>query len=273
MERRIVIDPSEKPSLLLRELWQYRELFYFLAWRNILVRYKQTVFGVAWSVIRPLMIMIVFTIIFGKIAKLPSGEVPYAVLVFVALLPWQFFSSTLSDSSNSLIGNAPLISKVYFPRLILPSSAMMVSFIDFVIAFAILIVLMIGYGIYPGWRLLAIPGLLVLCILISLGMGYFISALNVKYRDFKYIVPFSIQLGLYISPVGFNTSAVTDSWRLLYSVNPMVGVIDGFRWAILGDQSQLYLPGLIMSIGIGISLFVFGVRYFNKSERMFPDYI
>ena len=273
MERKIVIDAKKRPVSLFRELWQYRELFYFLAWRNILVRYKQTVLGIVWSVFRPIMIMIVFTIIFGKIAKLPSGDIPYALLVFVALLPWQFFSSTLSESSNSLISNTSLVSKVYIPRLIIPTSTVMVSLVDFVIAFTILIFLMVWYGIYPSWRLLAVPALLILAITISLGLGYFISALNVKYRDFRFVVPFAIQLGLYISPVGFNTSVVTDSWRLLYSMNPMVGVIDGFRWAVLGGEAQLYLPGLFLSIVIGLFLFTFGIFYFSRSERNFSDYI
>lgn len=273
IERKIIIESEKRPSAFLQELWQYRELFYFLAWRNILVRYKQTIFGVAWSVMRPVMIMVIFTIVFGKIAKLPSGDVPYVVIVFVALLPWQFFSTTLIESSNSLISNVSLVSKVYFPRLIITSSVMMVSLVDFIIAFMILIVLMVWYGIYPSWRLFAVPGLLVLVIAISLGLGFFISAVNVKFRDFRYVVPFAAQLGLYISPVGFNTSVVTDNWRLLYSMNPMVGVIDGFRWAVLGEQAQLYLPGLFISIVIGICLFVFGVRYFLRSERNFSDFI
>lgn len=272
-QHEIVIEPKKSSGAFLKELWAYRELFYFLAWRDILVRYKQTVIGIAWSVLRPLLTMIVFTIIFGKIAKLPSGDVPYPILVFAAMLPWQFFSNTVSESSNSLISNANMITKVYFPRIIIPTTSMIVSLVDFCISFAILLVLMVWYSFYPGWRVLVLPGLLGLAVLTSLGVGYFIAAMNVKYRDFRYVVPFIVQFGLYISPVGFSSDVVPEGWRMLYSINPMVGVIDGFRWALLGSEVQLYWPGFAMSVGLALLLFFFGTRFFIRAEKEFADVI
>lgn len=269
----LIIEPNKTIKNFWRELWQYRDLFYFLAWRDVLVRYKQTVFGIAWSVLRPLLTMIVFTIIFGKIAKLPSGDIPYPLLVFTAMIPWQFFSNTFSEASNSLINNTQLISKVYFPRLIIPTTAMVVSLIDFVISFAILIVLMFWYGVMPDIKICLLPLLLIMAMLTSLGAGFIISALNVKYRDFRYVVPFIVQFGLYISPVGFSSDLVSDKWRIIYSLNPMVGVIDGFRWGLLGKDISIYWPGLIISIGFSILLFLFGIMYFNKTEREFADII
>ena len=269
----VIIEPRKRPAAVLRELWEYRDLFYFLAWRDILVRYKQTMIGIAWSVLRPLLTMIVLTIVFGKIAKLPSGSAPYPVLVFAAMLPWQFFSNTLSESSNSLIANSQMISKIYFPRLIIPTTSMIVSLVDFLIAFGLLIVLMLWYGVIPSARILVLPALLVLAMITSLGIGYLVSALNVKYRDFRYVIPFVVQFGLYISPVGFSSNVVPEQWRLLYSVNPMVGVIDGFRWAILGGDAHIYWPGFLLSIGLGIVLFTIGLRFFVKTERSFADVI
>lgn len=269
----LIIEPNKTVKHFWRELWQYRDLFYFLAWRDILVRYKQTVIGVAWSVLRPLLTMVVFTIIFGKIAKLPSGDIPYPLLVFTAMIPWQFFSNTFSEASNSLIANTQLISKVYFPRIIIPTTAMVVSLIDFAISLAILIVLMLWYGVMPDIKICLLPLLLLMAILTSLGAGYIISALNVKYRDFRYVVPFIVQFGLYISPVGFSSSVVPEKWRMLYSLNPMVGVIDGFRWSLLGSDISIYWPGLMVSAGLSILLFVFGIMYFNKTERSFADII
>lgn len=256
-----------------KDLWNYRELFMFLAWRDILVRYKQTVIGVAWSVIRPLITMIVFTIVFGKIAKLPSEGVPYPILVFSAMLPWQMFSNGLSESSNSLISNAAMLSKVYFPRLIVPTSAVIVSLVDFLISFAILGILMAYYQFVPDWRILALPPFLLLTLMSAMGFGNWLAALNVKYRDFRYIVPFMVQFGLYISPVGFSSSVIPEKWRLLYSLNPMVGVIDGFRWAILRGESKIYLPGFVLSIVITFLIFWVGLAYFRKTERTFADVI
>jgi len=273
MKKTLVIEPRKSTVGFLQELWQYRDLFYFLAWRDILVRYKQTVIGIAWSVLRPLLTMIILTIVFGKIAKLPPGDVPYPILVFAALLPWQLFSNTFSESSNSLISNANLVSKVYFPRIIIPSTAMVVSLIDFIISFGILGALMLWYNFIPDARIFALPLLLLLAIITSLGMGYLIAALNVKYRDFRYIVPFMVQFGLYISPVGFSSNVIPEQWRLLYSLNPMVGVIDGFRWAILGSDAQIYWPGFLLSIGFSLALFIYGVRYFIRTERQFADVI
>jgi lipopolysaccharide transport system permease protein len=256
-----------------RDLWRYRELFYFLAWRDILVRYKQTAIGVAWALIRPFLTMVVFTVVFGQIAKLPSNGVPYPILVFSAMLPWQFFANSLSECSNSLITNANLISKVYFPRLVIPASAVIVSFVDFMISSLILIGLMSWYQFVPSWRIVTLPFFIAVAFMAAMGAGLWLAALNVKYRDFRYIVPFIIQFGLYISPVGFSSSVISDRWRWLYCLNPMVGVIDGFRWAILGGQNQLYLPDFLLSVGFVICLFVLGVRYFRAYERTFADVI
>jgi len=269
----LVIEAGRTESQYWKDLWRYRELFYFLAWRDILVRYKQTAIGIAWALIRPFLTMIVFTIVFGQLAKLPSEGVPYPILVFAAMLPWQFFANALSECSNSLISNANLISKVYFPRLIVPGSAVIVSFVDFMISGIILLALMAWYNFVPSWRILTLPLFIVIAFAAAMGGGLWLSALNVKYRDFRYIVPFIVQFGLYISPVGFSSSIVPEQWRLLYSLNPMVGVIDGFRWAILGGEAKLYLPEFTLSVGLVVLLFVSGIWYFRKMERSFADVI
>lgn len=269
----LIIEPKRTIRHYWKDIWQYRELFAFLAWRDILVRYKQTVIGIAWSVIRPLLTMIVFTVIFGKIAKLPSDGVPYPILVYAAMLPWQFFSNALNESSNSLITNANLISKVYFPRLIMPASSVIVGLIDFAISFVILVLLMIWYQFMPDSRIIFLPLFLCIAIFASFGFGLWLAALNVKYRDFRYVVPFIVQLGLYISPVGFSSSIVPEKWRIIYSLNPMVGVIDGFRWAILGGKTQLYWPGFILSVVLTLIIFISAVWYFRKTERQFADVI
>jgi lipopolysaccharide transport system permease protein len=217
--------------------------------------------------------MVVFTIVFGKLAKLPSDGVPYPILVYTAMLPWQFFSNSLSESSNSLITNSNLLSKVYFPRLILPASAVIVGIVDFLISFVILIGLMIWFQFIPQWRIVTLPMFLALALVSSLGFGLWLAALNVKYRDFRYIVPFIVQFGLYISPVGFSSNIVPEKWRLLYSINPMVGVIDGFRWAVLGNNVTLYWPGFILSIVLTVGVFFTGLWYFRKTERVFADII
>lgn len=268
-----IIQAGKYDRQYLIDLWKYRELFYFLSWRDILVRYKQTVIGVVWSIIRPILTMIVFTIIFGKIAKLPSGNVPYPILVFVALLPWQFFANALQSSSNSLVGNAGMISKVYFPRMIVPASSIIVAFIDFLISFIILIILMFWYRFVPDWKVVTIPLFLILAILLTLGAGFLISSLNVKYRDFQYIVPFIVQLGLYISPVGFSSDIIPQKWKIIYSLNPMVGIIDGFRWAFFGTQSNYLMLSIVFSIVIIILILFIGIRYFRKTERTFADRI
>ena len=245
----IVLEPGRYERHDWGDLWRYRELFRVLAWRDLAVRYKQTVIGAAWAVIRPLVTMLVFTIIFGRIAKLPSdGTAPYPLMVFAGMLPWTFFSTALSEASNSLINNANLISKVYFPRLIVPTATVVVAFVDFLITFLILLLLMGWYRYPPGWRMLVLPAFTLLAFLASMGPALWITALNVKYRDFRYVIPFIVQFGLYVSPVGFSSSVIPEEWRMLYSLNPMVGVIDGFRWCILSGQSPVYLPGLVASV-------------------------
>lgn len=269
----LIIEAGRSEKQYWKDLWSYRELFYFLAWRDILVRYKQTAIGIAWALIQPFLTMIVFSIVFGQLAKLPNQGVPYPILVFAAMLPWQFFANSLSGCSNSLISNANLISKVYFPRLVVPASAVIVSFVDFMISGMILLALMIWYNFVPSWRILTLPMFIAIAFAAAMGGGLWLAALNVKYRDFRYIVPFIVQFGLYISPVGFSSSIVPKEWRLLYSLNPMVGVIDGFRWAILKGQVQIYWPGFILSLGLVILLFASGIWYFRKTERTFADVI
>lgn len=272
-EHTLLIEAGRTERHYWKDLWRFRELFYFLSWRDILVRYKQTAIGIAWSVIRPLITMIVFTVVFGKLAKLPSEGAPYPMLVYVAMLPWQFFANSLTESSNSLITNANMLSKVYFPRIIMPASAVIVSLVDFLISFVILVVLMIWYQFIPDWRIVTLPFFLFLALIASMGFGFWLAALNVKYRDFRYIVPFIVQFGLYISPVGFSTNVVPEKWRLFYSLNPMVGVIDGFRWAILGGDVKIYWQGFFLSTGLVFLLFLGGVSYFRKTERYFADII
>lgn len=269
----LIIEAGRSERQYWKDLWHYRELFLFLAWRDILVRYKQTIIGVLWAVIRPLLTMVIFTIVFGKLAKLPSNGVPYPILVFSAMLPWQFFSNALSECSNSLINNANLVSKVYFPRLIVPTSAVVVSFIDFVVSATILLALMIWYQYLPTWEMLLLPVLVFLAFVTALGGGLWFSALNIKYRDFRYIVPFVIQFGLYVSPVGFSSSIIPEKWRLLYSINPMVSVIDGFRWAILGQKTIIYWPGFVLSLSLVLVMIISGLWYFRKTERTFADII
>lgn len=256
-----------------RDIWRYRELFFFLAWRDIIVRYKQTVIGIVWALVRPLTTMLVLTLVFSKLAKLPSDGVPYPILVFAALMPWQFFSSAFSGAGDSLISNAGMISKVYFPRLVFPASAVIVSFVDFLISGLILAGLMIWYGFAPNLRMLMLPLFILLAIVAAMGAGLWIAALNVKYRDFHIIIPFVVQLGLYISPVGFSSAIVPEQWRLLYSINPMVGVIDGFRWAVLGGDTQLYWPGFSLSLFLVLMILVTGIAYFRKTEKTFADVI
>jgi lipopolysaccharide transport system permease protein len=270
----LIIEAGRTERQYWQDLWKYRELFYFLAWRDILVRYKQTVIGMAWALIRPFLTMVVFTIVFGNLAKLPTeGDTPYPILVYAAMLPWQFFSGALSECSNSLINNANLLSKIYFPRLIVPTSAVIVSFVDFMISGIILLGLMAWYNFVPDWRILTLPLFILIAFAASMGVGLWLAALTVEYRDFRYVVPFIVQFGLYISPVGFSSTIVPPEWRLLYSLNPMVGVIDGFRWAILGGESQIYLPGFALSLVIVFLLLGSGIWYFRKMERTFADVI
>jgi lipopolysaccharide transport system permease protein len=253
------------------DLWRYRELFYFLAWRDVLVRYKQTAIGVAWAVVRPLLTMIVFSFVFGRIARLPSDGVPYPLFVFAAMLPWQFFANAVTESGNSLVENGNLISKVYFPRLIVPAGSVIVSLADFLISCGILVLLFAWYQFVPDWRILTLPLFVGLAFFAALGPGLLITALNVQYRDFRYVIPFIVQIGLYISPVGFGSAVIPEPWRLLYSVNPMVGVIDGFRWAICG--TPLYWPGVAISLAVTTLLLAWGVTHFRRTERRFADLI
>jgi len=270
----LVLEKGRTERNYWKDLWRYRELFQVLAWRDVSVRYKQTVIGIAWAVLRPLLTMIVFTIVFGRIAKLPSIEgVPYSMLVFAGMLPWTFFSSALSDAANSLVSNSNLISKVYFPRLIVPTATIVVTLVDFLISFLILVAMMVWYQFTPTWRIGFLPIFVVLAFLASLGPSLWITALNVKYRDFRYVIPFIVQFGLYISPVGFSSSVIPEQWRVLYSLNPVVGIIDGFRWCILGAHSKIYWPGQIASWSVILFFLWFGIRQFRKMEKSFADLI
>jgi homopolymeric O-antigen transport system permease protein len=278
----LVIKAGRAERQYWRDLWRYRELFYFLAWRDLLVRYKQTVIGVAWSLIRPFLTMIVLTVVFGKLGKMPSGGVHYPILVLCGMLPWQFFSTALSESGNSLVTNANMISKVYFPRMVVPASSVITSFVDFLISAAFLVGLLVWYRFMPSANIVFLPLFVVMAFAAAFGAGLWIAALMVKYRDFRFIVPFIVQFGLYASPVGFYSNVVPLIWhwrgfavpaRLLYSFNPMVGVIDGFRWAILGGGQQLYWPGFVVSLaGIAV-LLSSGIWYFRKTEKTFADVI
>lgn len=270
----LIIEAGRVERQYWKDLWRYRELFYFLAWRDLLVRYKQTVIGIAWALLRPLLVMLVFTAVFSRIAKLPSeGTAPYSVLVFAGLLPWLFFASALTESSNSLISNVNLVSKIYFPRLIVPASSVITSFVDFLISFAILFVLMFWYHYVPTWRLVFLPAFIALAVALAIGVGVWLCALTVKYRDFRYVVPFIVQFGLYISPVGFSSSVIPPKWRLLYSLNPVVGIIDGFRWTLIRGEAGLYWPSVECSVGLTAILCFAGIRYFRKTERVFADII
>ena len=273
MQNELIIEAGRTERHYWRDLWRYRELFYFLAWRDILVRYKQTAIGVLWALLRPLLTMIVFTIVFGKLAKLPSEGMPYPILVFAAMLPWQFFSSAFTEAGNSLITNSNLISKVYFPRLVVPTSAVIVSFADFLVSGILMVGLMIWYGHMPSWRIVFLPLFILIAFAAAMGSGLWVAALNVEYRDFRYIVPFVAQFGLYVSPVGFSSSIVPEKWRLLYSLNPMVGVIDGFRWSILGGDSKIFWPGFLLSISLVLAMLISGIAYFRRMEKNFADVI
>lgn len=270
----LILEPGRVEKNYWADLWRYRELFLILAWRDVSVRYKQTAIGVVWAILRPFLTMVVFTVIFGRVAGLPSdGSIPYALLVFAGMLPWTLFSNSLGEASGSLIGNSGLISKVYFPRLIIPTATIVTALIDFLVSLVILFGLMIYYRFAPGWSLLLLPLFTLLAVLTSLGPGLWVTALNVKYRDFRYAIPFLTQFGLYVSPVGFSSSVVPQQWRLLYSLNPMVGVIDGFRWCILGGESPLYWPGFALSLGVVALLLWLGISQFRKMEKTFADMV
>ena len=269
----LVIEAGRAERHYWHDLWRYRELFFFLAWRDILVRYKQTTFGIAWALARPFLTMLIFTLVFSKLAALPSDGVPYSMLVLSALLPWQFFTGAFSGASDSMVSNAAMISKVYFPRLLFPASAMIVSFVDFLIAGLIMIGLMIWYGFAPNLRMLTLPLFIFVAFATALGAGLWMAALNVKYRDFGIIVPVVVQFGMYVSPVAYSISLVPEKWRLLYFMNPMAGVIEGFRWAILGGDFRIHWPGFLLSILLVIIIFITGLIHFRKTEKSFVDTI
>ena len=274
MQDTIIIEAGRTERHYWRDLWRYQELFMVLAWRDLSVRYKQTMIGILWALIRPILAVVIFTIVFGHIAKLPSeGTAPYALMVFAGMLPWTLFATALSEASHSLIANANLISKVYFPRMIIPAATLVVALADFLISFCLLLAMMVWYRFVPGWQIALVPVFVFLGCFASLGPGLWITALNVKYRDFRLIIPFIVQFGLYVSPVGFSSAIIPEQWRLLYSLNPMVGVIDGFRWCILGGQSQIYLPGLALSFCVAAFFLWLGINRFRKMEKTFADMI
>lgn len=257
-------------NLNLRELWEYRELLGFLAWRDVVVRYKQTYIGAGWAFIRPFLTMVVFTVVFGRIAGLPSDGVPYPILTFTALLPWQFFATAFAETANSIVGNGHMITKIYFPRLILPLTSMAVALVDFLVSFVFLVALMAYYRVMPTARLAALPLFIVLLLLFTIGLGLWFAAMYVRFRDLRHLIPFITQLGLFVSPVAFSSSIVPERWRALYALNPMVSVIDGFRWSVLGT-APLHGPSVAVGAAVSLLLVVSGVYYFKQTERVFAD--
>lgn len=271
-QRVTVIEAGKQEKQYWHDLWSFRELLYFLSWRDILVRYKQTVIGLSWSIIRPFLLMIIMTFAFNKVAHLHSGKIPYALFVMAGLLPWQFFSTALSESSMSMVTNKDMISKIYFPRLLIPLSAVVVSFVDAMIGFAIYLSMSIFYHVYPTWRIILLPLLMILTFLPSIGFGLWFAALNVKYRDFRYIVPFIVQFGMYVSPVGYSIATVTNPViRNCFYISPIAGIIDGWRWALLGQP--LHLTGFSTAILTSVAVLVFGIWYFRRTEQQFADLI
>ena len=267
------IDPPGRwTAIEFRELWEYRELLYFLTWRDIKVRYKQTALGAAWAIIQPVFMMVVFSLFFGRLAKVPSDGIPYPVFAFCALLPWQLFAHALTESSNSLVGNQNLITKVYFPRLVVPISAVLGGLLDFLIAFVILLGLMLYYGIVPGWAIVTLPGFILLAVLTALGVGLWLSALNVQYRDVRYTINFLVQFWLFATPVAYPSSLIPEKWRVFYGLNPMAGVVEGFRWALLGKADP---PGAMLWVSVGVVLVILvgGLYYFRRMEQQFADIV
>ena len=274
MKENLVIEAGRTEKHYWQDLWRFRELFYILSWRDIKVRYKQTAIGALWAVVRPLLTMIIFTVLFNRIANLPPGlDAPYALMVYAGLLPWTFFSTALSEASNSLISNSNLISKVYFPRMIVPTASVITSLVDFLISFVLMFGLYAWFGYAPGWQIVALPLFLLLAFVSSMGIGLYITALNVKYRDFRYIVPFIVQFGLYVSPVAFNSNMVPEKWKYVFALNPMVGVIDGFRWCLLRGEQILQWDIIAISVGVSIFFLWLGIYQFRKMEKSFADII
>jgi len=274
MHELVLIEAGRAERHYWLDLWRYRELFRVLAWRDLAVRYKQTVIGVLWALIRPFLTMLILTIVFGRIAKLPTeGDTPYALMVFAGILPWTFFSTGISEASNSLINNTGLISKVYFPRIIVPIATIVVAFVDFLVSFCILLALMGWYRFAPDWRIFILPMFALLAFFATIGPALWVTTLNVRYRDFRYVIPFIVQLGLYVSPVGFSSSVVPERWQFFYSLNPIVGIIDGFRWCILRGQADLHPLNILTSVVVTAFFLWFGVRKFRRTERSFADLI
>ncbi len=259
-------------SLNLRDLWEYRELLYFLTWRDIKVRYKQTVLGAAWAIIQPFFTMVVFSVFFGKLAKMPSDDIPYPIFSYAALVPWTFFANGLSQSSSSLVASANLIKKVYFPRLVVPISAVISGVVDFVLAFVVLLGMMLFYGIVPTAAIVWLPLLLLLALVTSLGVGLWLTAMNVQFRDVRYAVPFLVQAWMFATPIAYPSSLLDEPWRTLYGINPMAGVVEGFRWALLGTETA---PGPIVLVSalVAVGLLVSGAFYFRRMEKTFADVV
>jgi len=273
-ESPIVIEATARSAHYWRELWRYRELFVILAWRDVAVRYKQMALGIAWAVLRPLLTMAIFTLVFSRLARLPSeGQAPYSLMVFAGMLPWFLFSSALGGASESMVGNAHLIGKIYFPRMIIPAAAIVTALIDFLVSFAVLVALMLVLGFAPGWQIVFLPAFVLLALVVSFGPGLWIASLNVKYRDFRLLVPFLLQLGLYLSPVGFTSGIAPPEWRALYGLNPMVAVIDGFRWSLLGGETPLRASDMVACVTVSAVLLWTGIRRFRNTERTFADLV
>ena len=273
-ETTLILEAGRAEEHYWKDLWRYRELFSVLAWRDVSVRYKQTVIGAAWAVLRPFLTMVIFTVVFGRAANFPPISYPTsAMLVFAGLLPWSLFSAALTGASESMVANANLIGKVYFPRIIVPTATLLTALIDFLLSLMILVAMMAWYRFLPGWQILMLPLFVALALLASLGPGLWVTALNIKYRDFRVVIPFLVQIGLYVSPVGFSSSVVPEEWRWLYSLNPLVGIIDGFRWCLLGGASTIYWPGFLISLGVIAFFLWLGIRRFRATERTFADLI
>lgn len=273
-DRVLVLEPGRSEKNYWGDLWNYRELFFVLAWRDVSVRYKQSALGALWAIMRPVLAMIVFTFIFGRVANLPSvGDVPYPIMVYAGMLPWFLVASVLGDASQSLVANANMISKIYYPRLITPAASSIVSLVDFCISFGVFVILMIVYLFVPSWQIIFLPLFVIYAVAVAFGPAMLLASLNVRYRDFRFVVPFLIQFGLYISPVGFSSSVVPEQWRLLYNLNPAVSVIDGFRWCLLGSEAAIYWPGFALGLSVTVFFLWLGFRSFRKAERSFADYI
>lgn len=269
----IVIEAGKIEKQYWKDLWNFRDLFYMMAWRDIAVRYKQAVIGIIWALIQPVLTMVIMVFIFGKIARLPSEGVPYPVFVFAGMLPWQFFSTAFSSATSSMVSNSRLITKVYFPRMIIPASSIGVALVDFVVTLFLLLVIMIWYRCTPTIEMLLLIPLILAVFLFTLGIGLYFSALNIKYRDFQFILPFIIRFGLYVSPVGFSSTIVPEKYRLLFYLNPMTSIIDGFRWSISGGITSIYWEGMYISSGIILFFLIMGIRYFRKTEKAFADMV